>query len=160
VDVPLDQGFFVHDVEERKTYAVVKTGGEYVDFLYWTFSGRPPGVGDSDSEDFEAPRWRSAAFAATHSWRGKAQVAFKGRKNTGVDGIYLTAAPASPSIYRTVAETGMMGTLIDPLMPAGIPVIAIGLERDGLRNGWLAISAGMASAEDGWAGVYLTRTAK
>jgi hypothetical protein len=162
VNVPVNQGFFVHDVKEGKTYPVVKTGGEYVDFLYWTFSGRPPGVGDSDSEDFEDPRWRSAAFAATYSDDGKARVAFKARKPTApvIDGIYLTVAPSSPSIYRTVVETTSGATLIDPAAPAGAKVTAVGLERDGMRNGWLTIAASMLDpvTSASWAGTYLTRT--
>ena len=133
-----------------------------VDFLYWVFSGRPPGVGDSESEDFEDPRWRSAAFAATYGQGGKAQVAFKARKPTEpvTDGIYLAVAPSSTSIYRTVVETTMGATLIDPLAPAGAAVTAVGIERDGLRNGWLAITASMldASTSESWAGVYVTRT--
>jgi hypothetical protein len=163
VAIPVNQGFFVHDAQTRKTYPAVKTGGEYLDFQYWVFSGRPPGVGhsDSDSEDFEEPRWRSAAFAATHGQGGKAQVAFKGRKQTTpiVDGIYLTQVPSSPSIIRTVVEAGMDGAMLDP-MAAGVPLIAVGIERDGLRNGWLAIAASMANDETGWAGVYVTRTIK
>lgn len=161
VAIPINQGFFVHDAQTRKTYPAVKTGGEYLDFQYWVFSGRPPGVGhsDSDSEDFEEPRWRSAAFAATHGQGGKAQVAFKGRTQTMIDGIYLTQVPSSPSVIRTVVETGMAGDMIDP-MAAGMPVIALGIERDGLRNGWLAIAASMANENTGWAGVYVTRTVK
>lgn len=162
VDVPVHQGFFVHDLKAGKTSPVVKTGGEYLDFMYWTFSGRPPGVGDSDSEDFEEPRWRSAAFAATYTTSGKAQVAFKGRKQTLIDGIYLTVAPASPAVYRTVIETTSGATLIDPAAPAEAAITTVGLERDGLRNGWLAIAASMLDPISGasWAGVYVTRTAK
>jgi hypothetical protein len=161
VQVPTNQGFFVHDTETRKTHAVVKTGTEYLDFLYWTFSGRPPGVGDSDSEDFEDPRWRSASFVATYKMRDDAQVAFKGRKLSLNDGIYLTSTPtpATKRVIRTLVETGMDGSTIDP-QASGIPIISVGLERDGLRNGWLAIAASMANASTGWAGVYVARTVK
>jgi hypothetical protein len=58
-----------------------------------------------------------------------------------------------------VVETGMDGAMLDP-QAAGIPIISVGLERDGLRSGWLAIAASMANATTGWAGVYVTRTAK
>lgn len=164
VNVPANQGFFVHDVKTGKTHAAAKTGGEYVDFLYWTFSGRPPGVGDSDSEDFEDPRWRSAAFAASYTSRGKAMLAFKARKPTSpvTDGLYLTVAPASPAIYRTIVETASGATLIDPAAPAGAKVTTVGLERDSLRNGWLTIVASMLDpvTSESWAGVYLTRTDK
>lgn len=159
VQIPMNQGFFVHDSQTSKTYPVVKTGSDYSDFLYWTFSGRPPGVGESDAEDFEAPRWRSAAFAAMYSQAGKAQVAFKGRKQSLVDGIYFTIPTAKTQVISKVIETGMDGSTIDP-QATGIPLISVGLERDGLRNGWLAIAASMANAEAGWAGVYLTRTAR
>ncbi|WP_147321322.1 hypothetical protein [Rhodoferax lacus] len=159
VQVLTHQGIFVFDTESRKTYVAAKTGADYLDFLYWTFSGRPPGVGDADSEDFEDPRWRSASFAATFTQNSKAQVAFKGRKQSMTDGIYLTVAPASPQIIRTVIETGMDGARLDT-RAAGIPVTAIGIERDGLRNGWLAIAASMANEVSSWAGVYLTRTAR
>jgi hypothetical protein len=161
VAIPVNQGFFVHDAQTHRTYPAVKTGSEYLDFQYWVYSGRPPGVGhsDSDSEDFEEPRWRSSAFASTHGQGGKAQVAFKGRKQTMVDGIYLTQVPSSPSVIRTLVETGMDGAMLDP-SAAGMPVMTVGIERDGLRNGWLAIAASMANAETGWAGVYVTRTGK
>jgi hypothetical protein len=160
VSVPVHQGFFVHDVKEGRTYPVVKTGGEFSDFMYWTFSGRPPGVGDSDSEDFEDPRWRSAAFAAVYTRNGKAMVAFKARRPTLTDGIYLTSTPSSPAIYRTVVETTSGATLIDPAAPAGTFVTSVGIERDGLRNGWLAVVASMLNplTSESWAGVYLTRT--
>ena len=159
VEIPVNQGFFVHDAQTRKTYPVVKTGLEYLDFLYWTFSGRPPGVGESDAEDFEAPRWRSAAFVATHSLPSKPQVAFKARKHSLIDGIYFTLPAAQTPVVTKVIETGMDGSTLDA-QAAGIPVISVGLERDGLRNGWMAITASMANAETGWAGVYLTRTAR
>lgn len=159
--VATNQGFFVHDALFRITYAVAKTGAVYKDFLYWTFSGRPPGVGDSDSEDFEEPRWRSAAFVSAFGPLGKPQVAFKGRKvgDTVTDGIYLTAATTPATAIRTVVETGMDGSVLDPAA-AGVPVTTVGLERDGLRNGWLAIAASMANEAKNWAGVYLTRTSR
>ena len=39
-------------------------------------------------------------------------------------------------------------------------VTSVGIERDGLRNGWLAVAASMGDEENSWAGVYLTRTGK
>ena len=52
----------------------------------------------------------------------------------------------------------MMGDLIDE-NAAGMEITSLGIERDGFRNGWLAINAGMANAEtgDSWAGVYASR---
>ena len=159
VAIPVNQGFFLHDSKTGQTQQVVKTGLEYIDFLYWTYSGRPPSVGESDAEDFEAPRWRSAAFVAMYSQGSKTSVAFKGRKQSLVDGIYLTIPALTPQVISKVIETGMDGSVID-LKATGLPVISVGLERDGLRNGWLAIAASMANADTGWAGVYLTRTAR
>ena len=180
VPVPANQGFFVHDALLRKTYAIVKTGAVYQDFLYWTFSGRPPGVGDEhtvtatglattttpesvdEGEDFEEPRWRATAFVSTFGPLGSPQVAFKGRKASApvtIDGIYLTAVPTTQYPIRTVVETGMDGSVIDPLA-AGVPVISVGLERDGLRNGWLAIAASMANEVKSWAGVYVARPSR
>ena len=116
VAVPANQGFFVHDALNRMTYSVAKTGVVYQDFLYWTFSGRPPGVGHDESvtarglattsttetvdegEDFEEPRWRATAFVSTFGPLGFPQVAFKGRKASApvkTDGIYLTAVPSN-----------------------------------------------------------------
>jgi hypothetical protein len=166
-DVPEKQGFFVHNTKSGQTYPVAKTGSDYTDFLYWTFSGRPPGVGESDSEDFEEPRWRSAAFAAVWGRMPKAQVAFKGRRavtsTTTVDGIYITAVgPSSTPGITTVAETGLPASSIDSLCTSSsfIPITALGIERDGLRNGWLAFAASMANETDSCAGVYVTRTVK
>lgn len=162
VQVPLAQGFFIHDLEARKSYPVVKAGGDYLDFLYWTFSGRPPGVGESDAEDFEAPRWRSAAFVATFGRGSSAQVAFKGRKSAApvTDGIYLAVASSSPALIRPVVETNSPARLLDPAAPVGAAVTSVGVERDSLRNGWLAITASMLDpiTSESWAGVYTTRT--
>ena len=166
VQVPANQGFFVHDVLTRKALPVAKTGGDYVDFLYWVFSGRPPGVGDGESEDFEEPRWRASSFVAAYSQGSNVQVAFKARRPTTpvTDGIYLALPSASPSPPppRTVVETMSPATLLDPMAPAGATVVSVGLERDGLRNRWLAITASMLDAvtSDSWAGVYVTRTGK
>ena len=114
-----------------------------------------------ESEDFEEPRWRSAAFVTAFGPLGKPQVAFKGRKvgDTVTDGIYLTAATTPATAIRTVVETGMDGSVIDP-RAVGVPITTVGIERDGLRNGWLAIAASMANDLTNWAGVYLTRTSR
>jgi hypothetical protein len=51
-----------------------------------------------------------------------------------------------------------LGISIDPQAPG--KVITVGIERDGLRDGWLAVAVGMLDpvSSEGWAGVYLTRT--
>ncbi|MBI5271657.1 MAG: hypothetical protein HY856_18490 [Burkholderiales bacterium] len=165
VQVPVHQGMFVHDTRTRQTHAAAKTGADYLDFLYWVFSGRPPGVGEPDGDDPEPPRWRSAAFVASYH-KGedgqRAQVAFKGRGTTlpPVDGIYLTVVPSVRPQRVTLVDTTTAATVLDPAAPAGAVVTTVGIERDGLRNGWLAISASMLDAVSGesWAGVYVTRT--
>jgi hypothetical protein len=57
-------------------------------------------------------------------------------------------------------ETGMPGALLDPYAPAGALVTTVGLEREGLRNEWLAITASMLDpiTQESWAGVYVART--
>lgn len=164
VQIPVNQGFFVHDTQTHQTHAAVKTGTTYLDFLYWVFSGRPPGVGEPDADDPEPPRWRSAAFIASHrkGQEGSAQVAFKGR-GTGtpaVDGIYLTVSPSAKPKVVTLVDSLTPATALDSAAPAGAMVTTVGIERDGLRNGWLAISASMLDAITGeaWAGIYVTRT--
>ncbi|MDO8861076.1 hypothetical protein Q6D67_05110 [Haliea sp. E1-2-M8] len=173
--VPVNQGFFVYDTTGKGRLRMVANAGadgEYDDFLYWNYSGAPPGVSDGDAEP---PRWRSAAFQAV-SGRGGAnfRIAFLARngqtnaenvyENT-VDGIYLgevlgATAPAITPLVRT----GMDGNVLDPeavlneggeLVP--LPITSLALERDAFRGGWLAISASMGVEEAGWAGIYVTR---
>ena len=54
----------------------------------------------------------------------------------------------------------MPGALLDPYAPAGALVTTVGLEREGLRNEWLAITASMLDpiTQESWAGVYVART--
>jgi hypothetical protein len=164
VQVPVNQGIFVYDAVLKTLGVVIKTGADYQDFLYWVFSGRPPGVGDSDAEDFEEPRWRSSAFSAVYrqGTTKVAQVIFKGRKATSpvTDGIYLTVVPRTPKTIRALVETGAPATTLDPEAPAGAVVTAIGIERDGLRNRWLTLTASMldSTTSESWAGIYITRT--
>lgn len=155
VEEPANQGIFVTDVITKKTKLVAMTGADnFTDFLYWTYSGRPPG--STDSDDFEPPRWRSAAFAAVYGHK----TAFKGTKTDGTVGIYL-AAGAKPSLdsHKTIIDTTTDGTTIDPEAPTGVTVTAVGIERDGFRSGRLAINASMANADAtlSWAGIYVTR---
>lgn len=167
VQVPVHQVFFVYDLRSRTTFPVAKTGPEYLDFMYWVFSGRPPGVGEAEAEEPEPPRWRASAFASAFAGGSKGgQVAFKARR-TGegvVDGIYLAKIikdrRTTALTVTALVETGMQGQLVDPQAPANSQVITVGLEREGLRNGWLAIAVGMLDSvsSEGWAGVYVTRT--
>jgi hypothetical protein len=174
--VPVNQGFFVHDLQTRQTRAVAKTPGDFDDFVYWNFSGLVPGTGESD-EDGEPARWRSASFVAVSGLvDGKLtdatfHTAFKARTgdvvdgayDNPVDGIYLKQGPGA-SGFLTVVETGMDGTLIDPeavyvdkeTTSTNLPVTEMGVERDGFRGNSLAVNVSMGTEEAGWAGVYLT----
>lgn len=154
-EVAANQGIFLTDTLAPGgplTTLLARTGsapGDFLDFVYWGFSGHPPGVGGGDEPiDGEPPRWRSTSFVAVDGGR----VAFKGTTNDGLFGLYL-ADGASPLL--TLARQGDDGSLLDPAA-AGMPITALGIERDGFRNGWLAISASMANDEAGMAGVYVT----
>jgi hypothetical protein len=191
--VPVKQGIFLHDTQatsKDKTWAVATTD-EYGDFLFWNFSGMVPGVGggeDGSEEDGEPARWRSSAFVAVSGTR----TAFKAvASNNGVQGGCqschsgnIGSAPPSPSHGRlmgiylnqkpgqatvTVVDNRTPGESLDPDdAPEGSLVTEVGLEREGLRGDWLAVSAKMAvppdstaldsTAEvDGMAGVYITK---
>jgi hypothetical protein len=60
----------------------------------------------------------------------------------------------------TVLDTTMDGQALDPEAPDDSTITELGLEREGLRGDWLAISAKMGiedgEEDDGMAGVYLT----
>jgi len=100
-----------------------------------------------------------------------------------VDGIYLRKGPGKPQKKGsgkphkkgsgkpqkkgpgkhqivTVLDTTMDGQALDPEAPADSTITELGLEREGLRGNWLAISAKMGieggEEEDDMAGVYLT----
>jgi hypothetical protein len=62
----------------------------------------------------------------------------------------------------TVVDTATSGTAIDAAAPAGSVVSAVGLERDGFRGRYLALSISMLNeaTSESWAGVYLTRVPK
>jgi hypothetical protein len=173
VDVPVNQGIFVKDVVTGDFKMVARTLRDgFEDFVYWNYSGRPPGAGEGEEEDSEPPRWRSSSFVAVDSVVNKPtvfQAAFKGTKqlllastNT-VQGIYMALGP-NPSLdtHTTVVETGMLAGLVDPeTVPLGtvddpLRVTSVGIERDGLRGVFLAFNASMANSDASvsWAGVY------
>lgn len=191
--VPLNQGIFLHDTRTGATSLVARTGsGGYTDFLYWVYSGRVPGRGGhgdeggheaesaeaEDEGDLEAARWRASAFNAVTGRGAFAWVAFKARTATQnlatrvyedvVDGIYLARKPGNAPIV-TVVDTTMAGTAldpeaVDPATQAALPIVSLGLERDGLRGRWLVVNASMgaeaeAEAEEtaSQAGIYVTR---
>jgi hypothetical protein len=173
-EVPVNQGIFVHDIDTNSTRVVAKTGAPFDEFLYWNFSGKTPCVGgghsdDGAEDDGEPARWRSSAFVAVSGGVGATyQATFKAR--TGelvdgvyvdpVDGIYLRKGPGQGQAIVTVLDTTMDGQLLDPEAPLGSTITELGLEREGLRGDWLAISAKMGieggEEEDDMAGVYLT----
>ncbi len=160
VEVPLHQGIFVHDIVNGRTRLVAETGDEIDDFLYWNFSGAPPGMGHGDAEP---PRWRSNAFLAVSGQVGATyRVAFLGRSGEidpvdrywvePIDAISLSQGP-SDARTEVLLDTWMDGGILDP-EAVGMPITSLGIERDGFRGDWLAVTASMGEEEDGWAGVY------
>ena len=166
VRVPVHQGIFVHDTRSGRTHRMAQTGDGLDDFLFWTFSGRPPGVGESDESDGELPRWRASSFVAVSGGPGNTvTVAFKSRTGlldpaehnyiNPVDGIYL----ANGSEITTLLNTTMSGQSLDPAAPTGSIISALSFEREGLRGRWLAVSATMlnATTTESLAGIYATK---
>lgn len=160
-DILKNQGIFLADTDLNKLYLVAQTGDLYDDFLFWNFSGKPPGEeGEDDAED---PRWRSSAFIAIDG----NDVVFKamqavlddgGLMDNGESGLFGALNVSdwfTDADLFTIITTGMDGSVLDP-MAAGLPIISLGIERDGFRNGRLAITASMATEEEGWAGIYVT----
>jgi hypothetical protein len=160
----VNQGIFVYDTVRHKNWMVAQTGlDSYDDFVYWTYSGRPPQSGGG--EDFEPPRWRSSAFVAVTGNGGSFKVAYKATKDDGTQGIYMASGPpVSLDKHLTVVDTNTAGDTIDPKAPAGVYVTSVGIERDGFRGDGvskprLAIAIGMADATDTvtWGGIYVAR---
>jgi hypothetical protein len=145
-EVPIDQGFFVTDVNSLETRLIAETGGGFLDFVYWNFSGKIPG--EEGEEDGEFARWRSASFLAADGWNA----VFRGDKDDGASGLYGVFG----GHLSTVAEIGMDGGLLDP-DAAGLPIVSLGIERDGFRNGWLTINSSMTDGESSMAGVYVAQ---
>jgi len=164
VQVPVNQGIFLHDTATRKTRMVARagTGEGFQDFLYWVYSGRPPGVGHTDDDsDGEPPRWRSSAFAAVDGSRG---VLFKGSRSPIPDvtvpssGIYGAGylGEALTEVFPAVEVGDFIGKL-DTRAPSGSTVTSVGIEREGLRNGWVTLTvSALNPAGESWAGVYAT----
>ena len=163
-----NQGIFLADTELNKLFLVAQTGSIYADFLFWNFSGNAGQGGSDDSEDLEGARWRSSAFLAIDG----NDVVFKAAQDY-VEGLYgmtggtsgLFGALDVSDLFTdldlfTILKTGMDGGVLDP-MAAGIPIVSLGIERDGFRNGRLVINASMEGTIDGedvgWAGIYMTQ---
>ncbi|MDP1823707.1 MAG: hypothetical protein Q8L48_10705 [Archangium sp.] len=185
MSVPANQGLFVHDTRRGKTWLVAQTGPTFRDFLFWNYSGRPPGTGGGDGEDsYEPPRWRTNAFAAVNGTHGSHfQLAFKAQHTDGSTGLYLIEEPEMHAgEFRVLVDTRTSAWDLDlgapPADAAGNPlrVTSVGLERDAFRSdgdghgdghghghggGWsyLVINSSMANADASvsWAGIYLAR---
>ena len=173
---PVNQGIFVVDTATKKLSMVARTGGlaadNFYNFIYWTFSGKPPGQGGSQEEGSEPPRWRSSAFTALSSANGSYMVGFKATKNIitqhapAVQGIYV-ASGRNPSLasHLIVVDTTTLAEQIDmdanaTLLGSTTPLVvsSVGVERDGFRNGHLALAISMTNADASvsWAGLYMT----
>lgn len=178
-EVPVNQGFFVHDINTRKTWPVTKTGDQFDEFLYWNYSGMTPCRGSGHSEegsedDGEPARWRSSAFVAVSGKGATFKAAFKARTAefvegvyvNPVDGIYLGQWPGKRGTVNieTLLDTTMDGQELDPEAPVDSTIIELGIERESLRGNWLTVNASMGiengSEEDGMAGIYLTEVPK
>lgn len=167
VTVPANQGIFVADTQTATVRRIARTGGDLNDFVYWNFSGKPPGVGGSDEDDDgEPPRWRSTSFVAVSGGpKNTYMAAFKARTGdidpgqhnyvNPVDGIYL----ADTSAIATLLDTTMDGQTLDPAAPAGSKISSLGIEREGFRGPWLSVSASMLEPISGasMAGIYLSK---
>ncbi len=134
--------------------------------------------GDEGEGDLELARWRESAFTALDG----ADLAFKALQLAPFDlssiglgeafegDVYIESRAgnllsgsrcpdACSACHRDPATT--VGSLIPG--PQGLPVVGLGLERDGLRGGNLVFSASMAADAEGgeeevdsWAGIYST----
>lgn len=170
-----NQGIFLADTDEDKLYLVAQTGDLFDDFLFWNFSGNAGQGSGDDSEDLEGARWRSSAFLAIDG----NNVVFKAAQdysNVGtVDKPVLTGGTSglfgaldvsdlfSYDDLFTILKTGMDGALVD-VNAANMDITALGIERDGFRNGRLAINASFegidpddSSKTVGWAGIYVAQ---
>lgn len=170
---PVNQGMFRFDKKTGALAMVAKTGDAngFETFLFWSFTGAPPGAGggdedsdeDTPTEDREPPRWRNSAFAAVSG----VNVAFKAKKSEVINGIYLQEGGGA---IQTVLDTTMTGDVLDnktitvkvdggattiPVPLSDLTITTLGLERDAFRKKRLAISASMANDVASWAGIYL-----
>ena len=173
-EVPLNQGIFVHDTRRGYSQLAARAGDGFEDFIYWNYAGKPPCAGRGHSteggeDDGEMVRWRSSAFLSVAAADGTTfNVAFKADATDRaggepVTGIFLKRGPGKAP-PRAVVDTTTSGSVLDPEAPPGSLVTEIGIEREGLRGRWLAITASMgvegAEEEDGMAGVYVARLRK
>lgn len=157
--VPVHQGIFAYDTWSGRLSTIAKTSDDekegFADFVFWNFSGSP-GTGGDEGGDQEPPRWRSTSFVAIDGMdQGAFRAVFKARLADGTDAIMLRVGPGeTPAAVLVSTETA--GVELDADAPAGSLVTAVGIERDGLRNGRLALVASMldAATSESWAGIY------
>ena len=75
-------------------------------------------------------------------------------------GIYGTDNPGNHDFF-TIVDNQTNGQLFDPAAPVGSVVTEVGIERDGFRNGILALTVssavpGSLGEDTGWAGIYVS----
>jgi hypothetical protein len=173
VEIPVNQGIFIHDTENGQTVKAASTGQDFDDFTYWNYSGAPPNAGGGHP-DREPPRWRSSAFVTTNFWNGaNALAVFKAR--TGeidpdthtyldpIDGLYGQKQQGNRPSYATIIDTTMPGQTLDPEAPADSIITEFGIERESLRGEWFVLTASMlvpgSEEESGMAGIYIATQA-
>ena len=130
-----ESGHVIYDIYADHAYMVSHTNGDFNDFMFWVYSGRPPNVGNRTEEEpgeEEPPRWRSAAFVAASD----GLVAFKARTGelddngvyiNPIDGIYIRNAVAGTPIEALAVETGMLSGSTRPVDPRrALPIVGVG----------------------------------
>jgi len=154
--VPVNQGIFVYDGEDRSVTTVAKSSilNNDIDFVFWDYSGEP------DSSD--PPRWRASATSALSS---KDRVAYKVKKDDIV-GIYVWNR-GDPSdgvdVDNAIAKTGDDCTQFDPdsvgLLGGSRSVDSVDMERDSFRGTRLVVTITCDDlvAQGDWGGIYMTR---
>lgn len=150
-DVIEHQGIFLADTVEEELYLVAETGDVFEDFLFWHFSGKPSDAGEGEEGEGESARWRNTSYLAVDG----DDIIFKAQETDGTIGLYgaLDVTSLDYDLF-TLLTVGMDGGLLDA-MATGLPISELSLERDGFRNGQLAISASMDDGENSWAGIYV-----
>ena len=158
VEVPEHQGFFAVDTHTGHIAVIAKSGVDIDDMLYWNFSGKPPeSRSDDKGGEQELPRWRSATFVAIEGAGDDSfQAVFKAHA-MDQDALYRRIGPDGPAALPFVGTT-TAGSAVDPQAPVGSVLTAVGIERDALRGGRLAMTASMLDpvTSESWAGVYVT----
>ncbi len=163
VQIPVHQGLFLADLSTNGLYMIAETGSLYKNFQFWSFSGAPSGSGDTGQEP---ARWRSSSFLAISGDNAIFKAVHTGPNGSdGATGLYGGFGVTDPSYILndstfTLLETGMDGGLIDPsLQGKGFQISSLGIERDGFRNGQIAINAGMTNSLTAatWGGIYVAQ---